>query len=162
MDAGTQSALFMIWALFWMLALSLIMVHPMFRATRVQIRRALRLNLNHWRVAQTRLRARMLLFRGYLFVRLDKALLWLARCLQKEKAHPLWIRLSVHLAGRIAFFYLFFHLLLRQDFLICLLVWQTLHTIEWAWKRRKRRLRGILSTGEASRIKPVQEQRADP
>ena len=168
MDAGIQSALFMIWALFWMLALSLMMVHPMFRATRVHIRRSLRLNLNRWRVGQKLLHARMLLFRERLLVRMGKTLLWLARGLQKKTPFPLWVRLPVRLSGRIAFFYLFFHLLLRQsmhwqDFLICLLVWEILDATEWAWKRRKRRLQGSPSAGgEASRTKPVQEQRVEP
>jgi hypothetical protein len=167
MDAGTQSALLIVWALFWMLTLSLMMVHPMFRTTRIQLRRSLRLYLNRKRVAQSRLRARMLLFRGHLFVGLSRAILWLERCLQKETSPPLWIRLSVRLSIRSAFFYLFFHLLLRQsmnwqDVLIGLLVWETLDTIERAWKRRKQRRQGIPSTGDASRIKPTQEQRAEP
>ena len=161
MDAGTQSALLIVWALFWMLTLSLMMVHPMFRATRVQIRQSLRLNLNRRRVAQSGLRARMLLFRGRLFVRLSRAILWLARCLQRETSFPLWIRLPTRMSVRSAFFYLFFHLLLRQsmnwqDFLVYFLVWETLDAIERAWKRRTQRRQGIPLAAEASRIKPTQ------
>ncbi|MCW3100400.1 MAG: hypothetical protein JWL77_6018 [Chthonomonadaceae bacterium] len=166
MEAGTQSALLLIWALFWMLVLSLMMVHPMFRMTRVQIRRSLRLNLNRWSVTRQRMRGRMLLYRGRFRIRLGKSMLWLARYLKKETSPPFWIRFPAHLLGRLVWFYLFMHLLLRQSMtwqnvLGCLALWEVMDVVERWWKRRKQRLQEI-NAGGASPVKPAQEQRAKP
>jgi hypothetical protein len=166
MEAGTQSALLLIWTLFWMLVLSLMMVHPMFRTTRIQIRRSLRLNLNHWQVARQRMRGRMLLYRGRFRRRLGKSLLWLARCLKKETSPPFWVRFPAHLLGRLVWYYLCVHLLLRQpmtwqNVLGCLALWEVMDVVERWWKRRKQRLQGT-NAGDTSTVKPSQEQRAEP
>jgi len=163
MEAGTQSVLILIWALFWMLVLTLMMVHPMFRPARVQLRRSLRLNLNRWNIVRNRIRGRLLRLKGHLLRRLGRALLWLARCLSKEAAAPLWIRLPLRLLGRISIFYLIMHLLFRQamdapNVLLYLTVWAALDVEKW-WKRRKLRLQGT-EAGTNPPVKPAQEQSA--
>jgi hypothetical protein len=166
MDAGTQSALLMIWALFWMLVLSLMMVHPMFRATRIQIRRSLRQNLSRWNTTRQLLRARMLRFRGRFLVRVGKTLLWMAHGLEKRESRPTWLRLLIRLPGRLLYIYLFFHLLFRQpltwpEVLSYVLGMEVLDALHNAWKRRKQRLQGSMP-GSSSTMKPAEEQRAEP
>ena len=166
MEAGTQSVFLVVWALFWMLALSLTMVHPMFRATRIQIRRSLRLKLNRWRMMRHRMRGRMLRCQGYCLIRVSKAFLWLARCLEKGVSPPFWVRLPMRLSGRSLFLYLAFHVVGRQpltwqDMLIYLTMMEALDALHNGWKRRKQRLQET-DSGDGSSIKPAQEQRAKP
>ena len=165
MEAGTQSALIMIWALFWMLVLSLMMVHPMFRATRIQIRRSLRLNLNRWRVVQHQIQSRMLRLRGRFLIRLGKSLLWLARPLAEGSSPPFWVRFLLNQAFNLIFMYLLWHLLFRKpmnwSYVIGFLgtSWTTDGVKAW-WKRRKQR--SETPPADNAAIKPAQEQRAEP
>jgi len=166
MEAGTQSALIMIWALFWMLALSLMMVHPMFRATRVQIRRSLRLNLNRWRTAQQRMRARMLRVRGRLLIKMGRSLLWLARQLEQKSSSPFWMRALVNLSFHTLFMYLFWHLICRQPmtwayfFGYLSAVW-TMDGVK-AWRKRRKQRAQETPPTDSSSLKPAEAQRAEP
>ena len=114
MEAGTQSALIIVWVLFWMLTLSLMIVHPMFRLTRIQIRRSVRLNLNRWRTVRQRLRIQRLHGQDYCRIRFGKALLWLADRVEHGASPPFWVRLVMNLFFHFIFMYVFWHLICRQ------------------------------------------------
>jgi hypothetical protein len=166
MEAGTQSALLIIWVLFWMLTLSLLIVHPMFRPTRIQIRRSLRLSLHRGRTMRNRMRGRMLRCRGLFKLGLGRTLLWLARRLQNETPPPPWLRLPMRLGKHLVFFYLVVHLLFRQPMdwptvLTFLGVWEMLDAIEGWWKRRRKRLQAAGSGGDST-VKSVCEPHVEP
>ena len=156
MEAGTQSVLILLWAMFWMLVLSLMMVHPMLRTMRVQIRSSLRLYTHNWRATQHRMKAH---FR----VRLGKTLLWLIRGLEHRSSSPLWMRFAIKQVFNLVFMYLMWRLISREPLHWTYVLgffamnWTTDGIITW-WKRRKQRLRGTPSQ-DLTGAKPA-EQRA--
>lgn len=165
MEAGAQSALLIIWVLFWMLALSLLIVHPMFRPTRVQIRRSLRLSLHRRRAAQARLRGRTLRIQGFLNIRLGKGLLWLAECLEKGVSPPRPIRFLMGLLGNLVYCYVFIHLIFRETLtwqyvLAFLAITYAFEGVKTWWKRRKQRIQETTSGADPA-VKPSAEQRAE-
>lgn len=154
MDSGTQAALLIVWALFWMLTLTVMMVHPMFRSTRIQIRRSLRLNLNRWNAMQQLLRGRLLL-------RLGRTLLWLARRVEQLSAAPYWVRLLLRVANGTVLVYLFWHLVFRQpmswEFLLGFLMGELGMQGVKAWRQRKKQRLQATTSGENTPIKSVRE-----
>lgn len=158
MEAGTQSALLIVWGLFWMLALTVVLAHPLFRPNRMQIRRTLRLNLNRWHALQHRIR-------GHILLRLGKALLWLAHRLEQKTSPPLWLRLLFKLIFDLGFIYLFWHLLFHQPMNWSIFLGMLLGDLSVegarAWRKRKKQRLLETSSGESAAIKSVQEQPTD-
>lgn len=156
MEAATQSALLMIWALFWMLALSLLMVHPTFRTTRIRIRRSLRGRINRWRTTRHRVRHHLVRCRTLVCLGLAMALVALAGFLRAKETAPPWRRLLIRLSGRCISGYLFVRLVFGQepgwkDVLIYLMIMETLDALHNGWRRRRQRLQTAPS-GESSTI----------
>ncbi len=173
MEAGTQSALLIIWVLFWMLALSLLTVHPMFRRTRIQIRRSLRLSLQRGRTTRSRMRGRMLRCRGLFKLGLGKTLLWMARglerrldCMEKGTTPPLWVRLPMRLVGNTVYFYLFVHVLFRQHItwlnVLAYLAFSEATQPVFAWWKRRKKSGPETISDETPGDKPGCEQRVEP
>ncbi len=166
MGVGTQSILLIVWGLSWMLALSMVMVHPSFRRTRIQIRRSLRLHLNCWQTAQKRLRGRLKRFQGLLLIGLGKTMLWLAERLERRESPPLWIRIPLRFLGNLLWFYLFYHLIGHEKMtwqatLAYLVFSEVLDAARNAWKRRKQRLRAT-EPANPMLARPTGEQQMEP
>lgn len=157
MDAGTQSAVLIVWALLWMLSLSLMMVHPLFGPTRNQIRRSVRLRLHRWRTARRLLQYKIVLW--LLRVRERRT----QRAEQSRPPTPLWLRFLVGLLSHF-FLYVFWHLICRQPitwtYVFGYLVagWTIDGVKLWA-KRRKERLEAP-NPEETPPVKPANEQSA--
>ena len=165
MEPGTQSALIIVWVLFWMLTLSLMMVHPMFRPARIQIRRSLRMNLNRWRIVQQKLRIQRFRAQGYCRIRFGKALLWLADRVENSESPPFWVRCVTNLLFNFIFMYVFWHLICRQPMTWSYVVGYL--TASWGfdgvklWSKRRKQQIPEKHPVETSPVKPANEQGAE-